>query len=417
MVVIDLSVSDILNDWSGTGRGCHVEFGVDEAVALQAGDLLGQGADAIVYETTIHGLKVAWKRTSRNKKSRESIRLEVEVLKKLSHRHLLRLIGSYTHKRSVGLLLYPVAVCDLGTFFEDAEAYLQDNATDDQELRLRQLGYSSSRLCLKHKAWPIYSQIGCLLSAIAYLHSRSIRHKDIKPSNILLSPGHLWLSDFGLARDFSDLESGSDGGAGTPRYKAPEVAGLERSGRASDMFSLGCVLLEAMVFDQDGSLKRLQPESPTTRFVYHESLDKLNDWLPWPEDLHPVKHHLYLTIRSLLSRIPKQRPSAEDLVSRINLCDNMVEEAQDKIFSDCCRESYFTEQHFESRIKALQVQIFSLRQEKELEQRIIQRDRLLNDPESQDWKFQQFKRPARQWTFTVCSSPNLTLDDDAHMMF
>jgi serine/threonine protein kinase len=192
---------------------------------LNTGDLLGQGADAIVHETTVKGFKVAWKKSSRHKQSKESIRLEVEVLKKLSHRHLVRLIGSYTHKRYVGLLLHPVAVCDLGTFFEDAEAHLQDNATDDQELRLRQLGYPASRLYLKHKAWPIYSQIGCLLSAVAYLHSQSIRHKDIKPSNILLSQGRLWLSDFGLARDFSDLvESGSDGGAGTARYKAPEVS-------------------------------------------------------------------------------------------------------------------------------------------------------------------------------------------------
>ena len=189
------------------------------------GDLLGHGADAIVHETTVQGLKVALKRSSRHKMSKESIRREVEVLKKLSHRHLVRLIGSFTHKRSIGLLLYPVAVCDLGTFFEDAEAHLQDDATDDQELRLRQLGYPSSKLYLKHKAWPIYSQIGCLISAVAYLHSQCIRHKDIKPSNILLSQGNLWLSDFGLARDFSNLvESGTDGGAGTARYKAPEVS-------------------------------------------------------------------------------------------------------------------------------------------------------------------------------------------------
>ncbi|KAH6863092.1 kinase-like domain-containing protein [Alternaria alternata] len=399
---MDSLFSDVMNDWSGTGRGCHVDFGADEVIPLQTGDLLGQGADAIVHETTVKGFKVAWKRSSRHKQSKESIRLEVEVLKKLSHRHLVRLIGSYTHKRYVGLLLHPVAVCDLGTFFEDAEAHLQDNATDDQELRLRQLGYPASRLYLKHKAWPIYSQIGCLLSAVAYLHSQSIRHKDIKPSNILLSQGRLWLSDFGLARDFSDLvESGSDGGAGTARYKAPEVADLELSGRASDMFSLGCVLLETMVFDQDGSLKRLRPESSTTRFVYHDSLDKIKDWLPWPEELSPVKHHLCIVIRSLLSRFPKQRLGAEEVVSRISLCENMVEDVHDRIFSDCCRTSYFTERHFQSRIKALQIQILDLRREKQNEQQILQTDRQINDLEAQDWTDSGIWREARQWIFTV----------------
>lgn len=56
------------------------------------------------------------------KRSREGFRLEVEALKKLSHRHVIQLIASYTHTRSVGLLLHPVAVCDLGTFFDNAEA-------------------------------------------------------------------------------------------------------------------------------------------------------------------------------------------------------------------------------------------------------------------------------------------------------
>jgi serine/threonine protein kinase len=191
-------------------------------IDLDPGDLLGQGADAVVHEMTVQGLKVAWKRTLRHRKSIANVRLEIEVLKKLSHRHLILLISSYTHKRSVGLL-YPVAVCDLGTSFENAKACLQDNAANDQELRLRKLGYPSGS-SLKHKAWPIYSQIGCFLSAVAYLHSQNIRHKDIKPSNILLSRSRLWLSDFGLARDFFNLsDSGTDGGAGTVRYKAPEV--------------------------------------------------------------------------------------------------------------------------------------------------------------------------------------------------
>ena len=102
------------------------------------------------------------------------------------------------------------------------------------------------------------------------------------------------------------------------------------------MFSLGCVLLEAMVFDQDGTLQRLRPESPTARFVYHENLDKLNYWLPWPGDLNLVKHLLCLAIRrSLLSKFPKQRPGADELVSRSTPCDNTMEHAQDQIFSDC----------------------------------------------------------------------------------
>ncbi|KAF3032500.1 hypothetical protein E8E12_003714 [Didymella heteroderae] len=394
-IAVESSICGVPHDWSGTSRGLHIDFGADEKVPLQPGDRLGHGSDAIVYETTIHQTRVAWKQISRRRrpKSNANIRQEIEILKKLSHQHLVRLIGSYTHKGSVGLLLYPVAVCDLESFFDDAEAYWQDNAADYQDTRLRQLGYSAKSPA-KHKAWPIYSQIGCLLSAVAYLHSQSIRHKDIKPSNILLSQGRLWLSDFGLSRDFSHLtQSGTDGGLGTVRYKAPEVADFQQSGRAADIFSLGCVLLEIIAFDEDGTLRRLRPESPIARFVYHESLDKLNKWLPWPEDLDPVKHQLCLAVRTMLSRFPKQRPRIDDLVSRISLCDRMVEETQDRIFPDCCRVSYFTEQQSESRVRELQVQVAGLRQEVQ----ILQANRRLYDPESQEWTDSDYQKQATQW--------------------
>jgi serine/threonine protein kinase len=126
------------------------------------------------------------------------------------------------------MLLYPVAVCDLHTFFDDAEAYLNNSPDDSQIHRLDQLGYFPDHVqTLKHKAWPIYSQIGCLVSAIAYLHNQSIRHKDLKPSNILLSKGRLYLSDFGNATDFSLLSRSATGdGGGTPMYFAPEVRTL-----------------------------------------------------------------------------------------------------------------------------------------------------------------------------------------------
>jgi hypothetical protein len=135
--------------------------------------------------------------------------------------------------------------------------------------------------------------------------------------------------------------------------------------------------------------------------VYHDSLDKIKDWLPWPEELSPVKHHLCIVIRSLLSRFPKQRLGAEEVVSRISLFENMVEDVHDRIFSDCCRTSYFTERHFQSRIKALQIQILDLRREKQNEQQILQTDRQINDLEAQDWTDSGIWREARQWIFTV----------------
>ena len=45
-------------------------------------------------------------------------RKEIEILKKLKHEHIVRIVGTYTHRQFLGLLLHPVAVCDLATLFE-----------------------------------------------------------------------------------------------------------------------------------------------------------------------------------------------------------------------------------------------------------------------------------------------------------
>jgi hypothetical protein len=37
VVAMDSLFSDVMNDWSGTGRGCHVDFGADEVIPLQTG--------------------------------------------------------------------------------------------------------------------------------------------------------------------------------------------------------------------------------------------------------------------------------------------------------------------------------------------------------------------------------------------
>jgi len=129
----------------------------------------------------------------------------------------------------------PVAVCDLHTLFDDIEEWTSvapeiRNVQKDlqsletlRRLRLQNLGYDFPGKSEARKATLIFSQIGCLVSAVAYLHEQKIRHKDLKPSNILLTRGHIWLSDFGTATDFTHLlESATNNERGTPRYFAPE---------------------------------------------------------------------------------------------------------------------------------------------------------------------------------------------------
>ncbi|MGE0351676.1 MAG: protein kinase [Gemmatimonadales bacterium] len=91
-------------------------------------------------------------------------------------------------------------------------------------------------------------------SALGYAHQHGVIHRDIKPENIMLSGGHAVVADFGIARAVD--AASSEGGArltgtglaiGTPAYMSPEQATASDDVDArSDIYSLGCVLYEAL---------------------------------------------------------------------------------------------------------------------------------------------------------------------------
>jgi hypothetical protein len=139
-----------IRDWSGTGQGSHVEFESRSTLPFQQGkhslplckitlingtegQYLGQGVTGPVHEIVIQGCRLAHKRiVIRHRKIGPKERKEVEIMKKLaSHSHMLQLVGTYTHKQFLGILMFPVAVCDLHAFFEDVEAWSSLHAEKD----------------------------------------------------------------------------------------------------------------------------------------------------------------------------------------------------------------------------------------------------------------------------------------------
>ncbi|ORY08577.1 kinase-like domain-containing protein, partial [Clohesyomyces aquaticus] len=155
---------------------------------------------------------------------------EIEILKRVMHHHIVGFVGSYTDSKCIALIMTPIAEMDL-------VAYLT-NAPSCVELR---------------------TLFRCLTCALEFLHQQKIRDKHIKPGNILVDHGTVLFTDFGLARDFTDVDSTSISmhNGLTPRYCAPEVAAYESRNTSSNIWSLGIVFMEMIAVLKGWTVKNM----------------------------------------------------------------------------------------------------------------------------------------------------------------
>lgn len=281
----------------------------DEEIPYKVLRNLGHGGHGLVEEVkdTITGACFARKtfkffRWSEKDAARTMLYEEVKTIRALAqHPHIIRVHASYVTTSSLAIILHPVA--DRGDL-----AHLLSY--------IRKLPrYHPEREKLVH---ILERAFGCLAHCLAYIHSDKfgqkpiIRHKDIKPSNILIHQDYAILTDFGVSKPCMDGNTTTEGKPKflTKRYCAPEVADYDSRNRKADIFSLGCVFFEMMLIlwpDQFPNISTVSNSIP-----YHEQL----------EDIHYVLNaclipDLPAVVKSMLRRAAANRPSAGKLLDEI----------------------------------------------------------------------------------------------------
>src|SRR5919108_2148344 len=153
--------------------------------------------------------------------------LEIQILARLQHPHILPLLDSGTTDEASPRPFYVMPYVEGET--------LRQRLTRKGPLPVAE-------------ALRLVRETG---EALHYAHGQGLIHRDVKPENVLLSQGHALVADFGIARAVGiaadDRLTQAGIGLGTPAYMSPEQAEGDREvdGRA-DQYSLACVLYELL---------------------------------------------------------------------------------------------------------------------------------------------------------------------------
>ncbi|NXA83449.1 STK36 kinase, partial [Thryothorus ludovicianus] len=243
-------------------------------------EMIGEGSFGRVYKgrrkhsAQVVALKFIPK-VGRSEKELKNLQREIEIVRDLHHPNIIQMLDSFETAKEV------VVVTDY------AEGELFQILEDDGSLPEDQVQTIAAQL----------------ISALYYLHSHRILHRDMKPQNILLGKdGVVKLCDFGFARAMSIHTMVLTSIKGTPLYMSPELVEERPYDHTADLWSVGCILYELFV----GT-----PPFYTNSIFQLVSLI-IKDPVKWPMTMSPVFKSF---LQGLLMKDPHQRLSWPELLS------------------------------------------------------------------------------------------------------
>ncbi|XP_017077859.1 myosin light chain kinase, smooth muscle-like isoform X4 [Drosophila eugracilis] len=212
------SISEVTDHF---GQSVSVQSGGDFKSRFEIIDELGKGRFGIVYKVQERGqpeqLLAAKVIKCIKSQDRQKVLEEISIMRSLQHPKLLQLAASFESPREIVMVMEYITG---GELFERVVA-------DDFTL----------------------TEMDCILflrqvcDGVAYMHSQSVVHLDLKPENIMChtrTSHQIKIIDFGLAQRL-DTKAPVRVLFGTPEFIPPEIISYEPIGFKSDMWSVGVI--------------------------------------------------------------------------------------------------------------------------------------------------------------------------------
>ena len=213
----------------GGGEALNASVGTVLGGRYRVHSTLGTGGMAVVYkaEDAVLGRCVALKTLHRRYAEEISFRLrfeqEARVMASLDHENVVKVYDICQEDEVPFIVAEYIEGWDVGDVLK-----------------------SAPKGCLSEQYTTKIAEQ--LLRALAYAHLHGIIHRDVKPSNILITDEDVVkVADFGIARVVEDGEVGEPGEiVGSARYMSPEQLKGEETTPQSDLYSVGILLYHCL---------------------------------------------------------------------------------------------------------------------------------------------------------------------------